>query len=236
MTRLLVLGLLAGLLASVVTFGVARLVGEPALDAAIAMKTTDSHTHATDTPDLSDTGGMSRHLQAGPGLFVGLAAVGVALGGILAISFAVARGRILHGSTRATVAWITALGFAAVIVVPMLKFPGNPPAVGNPETIGARTLAYFAFLALSLATLGPAVSAVKGIASRRRKMLIGAGIYAGVMSGAAILLPSFHEVDPAFPRDLLWQFRASTLAVQATLWASTGIAFGWLVERFGQSI
>ncbi len=236
MTRLLVFGLLAGLLASVMTFGVARLVGEPALDAAIALEVADSHAHAADTPNHPDAVGMSRRLQAGPGLFVGLAAIGAALGGILAISFAVARGRFLHGSTRATVGWITALGFAAVIVVPMLKFPGNPPAVGNSETIGARTLAYFAFLALSLATLGFAVSAVKGVPSRHRKMLIGAAIYAGVMTGAAIVLPSFHEVDPAFPGDVLWQFRASTLAVQATLWASTAIVFCWLVGRYGQSV
>lgn len=234
MTRLLVLGLLAGLLASVVTFGVALIVGEPALDAAIALEAADSDVHAAGTSEHSETVGMSRRMQAGPGLFVGLAAIGVALGGVMAISFAVAQGRFSHGSRRATVGWLAGLGFVAVIVVPMLKFPGNPPAVGNPETIGARTLAYFAFLALSLVALGLAVSSVRNISSRRRKMVIGGAIYAGVMAVAALLLPSFHEVDPAFPRDLLWQFRASTLAVQTTLWASTAIVFGWLVERYSK--
>ncbi|WP_176445274.1 CbtA family protein [Maliponia aquimaris] len=229
------LGLLAGLLASIVTFGVALVVGEPMLDAAIALESAESNAHAAGTSGPTDTDGMSRRMQAGPGLFVGLAAVGAALGGILAISFAVAQGRFSHGSRRATVGWLAALGFVAVIVVPMLKFPGNPPAVGNPETIGARTLAYFAFLGLSLAALGLAVSSVRNISSRRRKTLVGGAIYAGVMAVAAFLLPSFHEVDPAFPRDLLWQFRASTLAVQATLWTSTAILFGWLVERCSKS-
>ena len=45
---------------------------------------------------------------------------------------------------------LAASGFVAVYLVPYLKYPANPPAVGNPDTIGTRTGLYFVMIVLSI--------------------------------------------------------------------------------------
>ena len=54
---------------------------------------------------------------------------------------------------RTTAALLAISGIVAVYVVPNLKYPANPPSVGDPETIGMRTGLYFAMIAISLAAM-----------------------------------------------------------------------------------
>jgi hypothetical protein len=44
---------------------------------------------------------------------------------------------------------LAALAWWAIIVVPFIKYPANPPAVGDPETIGYRQSLYITMLLLS---------------------------------------------------------------------------------------
>ena len=44
-------------------------------------------------------------------------------------------------------------GFLAVYAVPILKYPANPPSIGNPDTIGLRTAIYFGMILLSLGSM-----------------------------------------------------------------------------------
>jgi predicted cobalt transporter CbtA len=46
-----------------------------------------------------------------------------------------------------------------------------------------------------------------------------------------LLLPTVNEVGEDFPATLLWQFRISSMATQATLWLSLGLVFAFLTER-----
>lgn len=55
--------------------------------------------------------------------------------------------------------------------------------------------------------------------------------YVLVIGLAYAFLPSFNEVGKDFPASLLWEFRLATLAVQATLWTTFGLVFGYLTER-----
>jgi hypothetical protein len=48
--------------------------------------------------------------------------------------------------------------FVVLVLVPQIKYPANPPSVGNPGTIGQRTALYFGMLALSAATVVAAFS------------------------------------------------------------------------------
>jgi hypothetical protein len=76
----------------------------------------------------------------------------VALGGLFSIAFAICYGRIGRFGPRATSALVAAGAFVAVELVPFLKYPANPPSVGNPATIGHRTVPYFTMIAVSAAT------------------------------------------------------------------------------------
>lgn len=240
--RLLLAGLFAGLLAGLLAFGIARIWGEPPIEAAIALEGGHDHgapAHAADEAHgVADTSGdedeaVSRATQAGLGLLVGMTVFGAALGGIFALVFALVQGRALQLGARATSAIIAAAGFVSVALVPFLKYPANPPAVGEAETIGLRTGMFFLMLAISVAGMAVAIWAARQDPRRDawNRTLTGAAVYAAVIAAAWWALPTINEVGPDFPGDLLWQFRTMSLVIQAALWAALGLLFGWLVER-----
>ena len=174
-------------------------------------------------------------MQAGIGLLTGTAVYGAALGGLLALVFAAVQGRAWSLDPRASAGLIALAGFIAAVVVPQLKYPANPPAVGHAETIALRTALFFLMLAISLAAM--VLAATVGAARARLSgdgwngALTGAAIYGGVVLAAGLLLPRIDEVPADFPADLLWRFRMAGLAVQAVLWGATGLIFGWLAAR-----
>jgi hypothetical protein len=255
--RLLLRGMIVGLIAAVFAFGVARVVGEPQLDRAIALEaasaeaggaadaattggTAHSHDHAAPDAGTGDAaheaghagahpGIFSRRAQSGLGLFTGLAIYGAAFGGLLALVFAFAWGRTFDLGPRGTAALLACLGFVALVLVPGLIYPANPPAVGDPDTIGLRTRLYFGMMALSVAGMVLAVWAARALHSRldawTAAVLAGFG-YAASMFVVALGLPAAAEAPPGFPAELLWQFRIAGLGIQAVLWAGIGIGFG----------
>ncbi|MEU6107516.1 CbtA family protein [Streptomyces albidoflavus] len=229
---LLVRGMLAGLAAGAAALLVAYFLGESRVDAAIALEEHAAgghHDHGGGEEEL-----VSRAMQATGGLATGVLVFGVAIGGIAAIAFCVALGRIGRFGPRATAAFVALGGLIAVYVVPFLKYPANPPAVGDGDTIGKRTALFFLLVLLSVLL---AVGAV--ILGRRLAPRLGnwnATVAAGTafllaVTLAYVFLPSYNEVGPDFPGQLLWQFRLATLAVQAVLWAVFGLVFGALAER-----
>lgn len=224
---LLVRGMLAGLLAGVAALLVAYFLGESRVDASIALEEAHGHDHGGE--EL-----VSRTMQATGGLATGILVFGIAVGGIAALVFCYALGRIGNFGPRATAALVAGAALLSVYLVPFLKYPANPPAVGDPETIGRRTGLFFLMVALSVLLAVAAVIAGRRLAPRlgnwNATIAASAG-YVLLIGLAYVFLPSFNEVGPDFPATLLWEFRLSTLAVQATLWVSFGLVFGALTER-----
>jgi predicted cobalt transporter CbtA len=234
MRSLLVWGLLAGLLGGVIAFGFASVFGEPPVEAAIAIEEQGGgHDHGTaedaDTAHAEEEPAeVSRGVQRTIGLAIATCAFGTALGGLVALAFAFAYGRLGPLGPRATAFTVTAVGFVAVVLVPYVTYPPNPPAVGHAETISDRTAAYFAMMAISV------VLAVVAVRLARAGWLaaVGAGLaYVVAVSVAGALLPSFHEVPEDFPAQTLWDFRLASLGTQLVLWATIGLAFVALLQR-----
>jgi Probable cobalt transporter subunit (CbtA) len=76
-----------------------------------------------------------------------------AVGGLFSLVFAFAYGRVGRLGPRATAALLALGGFVAIVLVPDIKYPANPPSIGNPETIGLRTELFFVMLVISVAAL-----------------------------------------------------------------------------------
>src|SRR4029450_8085237 len=93
---------------------------------------------------------VSRTLQESAGLGTGVILFGVAMGGIFALMFSVAYGRIGLRTARGTAALLGLFGFLGLFLVPLLKYPANPPAIGQEDTIGKRTVLYLAMVLLSV--------------------------------------------------------------------------------------
>ena len=222
--------MLAGLLSGVIAFGFAWMFGEPQVDVAIGF---EQHMHelAREAPEAEL---VSREVQSTIGLATGVIVYSCALGGIFALVFSYAYGRIGRLSPRGTAALLAAGGFGALILVPQIKYPANPPSIGDPQTIGPRTALYFMMIGLSV---GAAVAAVsKGRQLSRRlgnwnSTLIAGAAYLLVIAAGMMILPAVNEVPADFSATTLWRFRLASLGIEAVLWTALGLAFGILAER-----
>jgi predicted cobalt transporter CbtA len=231
MTRTLLLrGMLVGLVAGLVVFAFARRAGEPQVDRAIAFEANlDQAKGGAPEPEM-----VSRKIQKSFGLLTGVMVFGAALGGIFGLVFAYARGRLSPSRPRVLAALLAGIGFVVIVLVPSLKYPANPPSVGNPETIGVRTGAYFLLIAISIVVMSLALKA-KRLWSKSlgswNATLLAVVLYLLVVSVCAHFLPVIDEVPPGFPASLLWKFRIASWETQAIMWGVLGLLFGWMTER-----
>jgi predicted cobalt transporter CbtA len=226
-------GLLAGLLAGVVAFGVAYAVVEPSIDAAIAIEESAAHTHQA---GHAEEGGseVPRSLQSTLGLLTATAVAGTTLGALVGVLSALALGRFGGLGARGSTMLVTAIGFVSMFVVPFLAYPPNPPAVGQPETIGIRTALHFATVAISVIAAVTAVLVGRRLAARLGSWaaaLIGVAGYLLVCGVALGLLPRYDEVPADFPATVLYGFRIGSFGTQLALWAVLGVVLAELAHR-----
>ncbi|WP_205695685.1 CbtA family protein [Conexibacter sp. SYSU D00693] len=227
--RGLVAGAIGGLLAGVFAF----FVGEPLVQDAIDIEEAGSASAAL-TPVLAHISdwSVSRGEQRG-GLFLATILYGTCFGALFALVFAVVRGRMAARDDWQLSTRLAGLLFVALVLLPFLKYPANPPAVGDPETINERTWQYLAMLAGGIFALLAAYrvrNAVADDAPWKRPVAAGATF----LALAAVLylgMPKLDEVPADFPPTLLWEFRLSALGTQAILWAGLGTAYGILSLR-----
>jgi predicted cobalt transporter CbtA len=231
MTRiLLVRGMLAGAVAGLLVFALARWIGEPQVERAIAFETSIDHAKGeAPEPEI-----VSRRIQSTLGLLTATVVDGTAVGGIFALVFAFALGRMPVRSPRALSAVLAGLGFVTVAVVPALKYPANPPSVGNPETIGARTAAFFLMIIFSMVSMVLAVQIERHFHTRLgvwNASLVAVASFVIATAATFHFLPDFDEVPAAFPVTLMWKFRVAALEMQLLLWGVLGFLFGWFADR-----
>ena len=230
MHQLLLRGMLVGIVAGLLAFGFAKVFGEPPVDRAIAFEASEAKAKG-EAPDPEI---FSRQVQASIGLLTGVVVYGAALGGIFSLVFAILYGRFTRLSPRACAALLALLGFIAIYGVPYLKYPANPPSIGEPATIGIRTGLYFSMMLLSIVAMMVAFSLgrlTEAKLGRWNATLLGCLAFVVMVGIAQAVLPGINEVPSAFPASTLWQFRIAALGIQAVLWASIGVLFGFLTDR-----
>ena len=212
-------GALAGLAGGAALAAVLLVAGEGPLQRAI---------------DLEPAGGgelITRTGQRAGGVVAALL-----VGAVLGVAFSVALALIRRPSSPATDSWLAPVGWAALAftvlhLVPFLKYPPNPPGIGESGTVGRRTGLYLALLAWSV------VAAWAG--SRARRWLTRRGhtdavarpgavaVTAGLLLVAFAFLPAGPDPD-AVPASIVWSFRLASIGGWAGFWAVTGTVLAWL--------
>ena len=237
---LLIRGMLVGIVAGLLSFGFLKIYGEPPVDIAIAFETQqdlakESSANPNGTPAEHHDELVSRKVQAGLGLFTAVMAYCTAFGGLFALAFAFAYGRTPGVFTPQAVSLLlAAAGFVAVYLVPSLKYPANPPSVGDPQTIGMRTALYFIMIAISIAAMIGAVAFKRLLLARFgdwNATVAVAAYYIAIVVVAGFLLPAVNEVPADFPAVVLWKFRVASIGAQFIMWATFGVLFGAAAER-----
>jgi predicted cobalt transporter CbtA len=230
---LLIRGMLVGLVAGLLVFGFGKVFGEPAVEQAISFEAKLNQAKPNSSmaaePEL-----VSRGVQASYGLFTGVVIYCAAFGGLFALVFAFAHGRVSGFGPRGVSALLAGAGFIAIYLVPGLKYPANPPAVGDPDTIGYRTALYFLMITISIAAMIAAVMVRQLLLPRRGAWpasLTAAACYVVIVAIAQRVLPRINETPDGFSATALWDFRIASLGMQFVMWAVLGLLFGWLTER-----
>jgi len=228
--NLLLCGLLAGLCGGLLATGFARVVGETQINQAIAFE--DSQYKAQGLPPEKPV--VSRSLQSSLGLLTAAVVYGLALGGLFALAFAAAYGRIGRASPARTSILMAAGAFVVLYLVPFIKYPANPPSVGDPDTITKRTALYLIMILISLLAAIAAVRLRKVLSERwsgtTATLVAGFGFLLVVVVAGA-LLPPINEVPKTFPAVTLFRFREASLGMQLVIWTTIGLVFAATAER-----
>lgn len=157
--------------------------------------------------------------------------IGVIFGVVCAMLWA--RLPVLSTFTRSI--RLAALGFVGWVLIPALKYPANPPSVGDSATVGQRTSSFLALLATSLFLMFAVWSLCRWLTERgmegARRFGIVVGVYSFIIGLLYALLPGSGDDSSAIPADLLWHFRLDSIGGQLLLWTTMGTAFGWLATR-----
>lgn len=226
--KLLICGLVAGACAGVLATGFAELAGEPSIGNAISFEARQAQA-AGDAPEHEL---VSRSVQSTAGLLTAAVVYGLALGGLFALVFGYVYGRVARTSPRKTALSLAAAAFVVVFLVPFVKYPAVPPGVGNPDTIGYRTLLLGSMIAISLLAAIAAVRIRRAASARvspESALAIAAVVYLAIVVVAGLALPAVNEVPRAFPATTLWQFRQASVGMNAILWATIGVVFAAVV-------
>lgn len=160
--RVILRGALSGFIAGAFAFVFAKLFAEPQINKAIDYesgrdavldqlnKAAGQHV-APDGPEI-----FSRHVQSTIGIASGLIGFGAAMGALIAVAYLVLHGRF-RIRPRTLALLIAGFGFLGVFMLPFVKYPANPPAIGHTFTITTRGHLYLTMVACSLLLLGLAV-------------------------------------------------------------------------------
>ena len=267
MVRALVLrGAAVGAFGGLLAYLFAWVFAEPAIQASIDYEAGRSEAEAAiaaaagEVPGGDDPELFSRAIQGNVGLGVGVVAFGVAVGLFFAVAFCMAYGRTGNLRPRPLALLMALGGFLTLFLVPFVKYPANPPAVGDHDTIRDRAALWLLMVvaavvcAVAAAWLGQRLRARYGTSNAT---LIACAAFVVVIGAIMAVLPALGELSmhaahgggaltetpqplrdaaglivyPGFDADVLWQFRVASIGAQAILWAAIGLTFAPLAER-----
>ena len=221
--------IIAGFSAGLIHGLVNLVVVEPYLDTSIGIENQNKFLQGElkDTPQFWDEFSKYRTWQKESAILSG-GILGLSTGALFGIVFSYSRNKLpsQHNVKKALI--LAGIMWFTLFFIPFLKYPANPPTVGDPDTIAFRSSAYIAFIALSgFGALGFAKSYSK---LKNKKFLIPVG-YTVYMIVVFLLMPQNPDKITA-PSDLLYDFRIASLSTMTLYWLVNAVILGLLWQKF----
>jgi predicted cobalt transporter CbtA len=156
--------------------------------------------------------------------------LGVSLGALFGVVFALTHNSIPGSNNKKKALILAAVMLLVIYIVPALKYPANPPAVGDPETIYYRESLYITLLTVSgLSALGLAFLYRK-LGDKKGKQIVIPVIYIGIIAAAFMILPPNPDEITA-PMDLVMGFRIASGLTMSAFWGLLGLILGALWDK-----
>ena len=213
---------LAGAIAGTILGAMNQAAVEPFIERAIELETQNT---AQSGQIINPTEFAAYRLWQRGGEIAAGTVLGLSIGSLFGIVFAYARSSVPGSNNKKKGLIVAGIMWFTLFLMPVLKYPANPPAVGDPETIYYRQTLYLAFLAISgFSALGLALLYRKMGSLRTKKAIIPAA-YGAIMIGAYLAMPA--NPDPLnAPMDLVIGFRITSAITISMFWCLLGFIFG----------
>ena len=225
----LISGGLAGLVHGTINFAIV----EPYLDQAIGLENESlfASGEAEDTLEFWAEYESYRIWQKSGQVLAGVI-LGLAMGSLFGIVFALSRNSLPGKNIVTKAVFLSGLMWFTLYLIPFLKYPANPPTVGEADTVVLRMILYVSFIIIS----GIGVIVFYKLLTKLNKnkkyfALIG---YAGLMVIAFIIMPDNPDEITA-PMNLVNEFRFVSVLGVSSFWGSVGIILGSLWKKFDKT-
>lgn len=147
---------------------------------------------------------------------------GIVLGLVLTVVFVSVRNRVALPTDAHVAVAAGSLLFLVHGLVPWLKYPPNPPGVGDPESVDERTVAYLGLIALAICTVVLAHEVARRLARRHVeppwRWFAAVAVTVVLLATGYVVLPAADPIPTGVGADLLWRFRLVSLGGLAAMW------------------
>jgi hypothetical protein len=216
-------GALAGTILGIINLGLV----EPYIDQAIGIEIQNS-VSSGENVDLSEIAHYRIWQKSGE--IVAAAIYGISLGALFGIVFTYSKNTLPGTNNKKKALFLAGILWVVLYLVVAIKYPANPPAVGNPETIYYREALYVTFIAISSFTALVLAFLWKRVKINSKKILFPL-VYAGIMIAAYLAMPANPD-SINISMELVQNFRVWTAVTIGIFWGLLGIIFGSLWDKF----
>ena len=216
-------GVIAGIILAFLNLGIV----EPTIDKAIALEV-QKQVSAGENVNMSEL--IDYRYWQKAGAFAGGAIYGAGLAALFGVIFVFARNKLPGKNNKQKAIFLAGIMWFVLFLMVALKYPANPPAVGDPETIYYRETLYIGYIMISgLAAFGMSVIWIK--TRINSKKIIIPLMYAVIMVTAYVIMPpNTDKIEISM--DLIQTFRILSAITIGVFWGILGIIFGSFWDKF----
>ena len=152
----------------------------------------------------------------------------MSIGALFGIVFAYSRNSLPKGHTVKKTFVLAAIMWLTIFLIPFLKYPANPPTVGEADTVILRQTLYLLFIAISGFSAVGFSRLYKKLENKKYLAFVGYAVF--ITAVFFIMPPSPDEVTA--PMDLVNGFRTMSVMAVTIFWIAEAIILGALWQRY----
>ena len=225
----IVIVLVSGFVAGTIHGAVNLAIVEPYLDEAIGIENQAlfESGEAEDTSQFWVEYNAYRDWQKSGQLLAG-GILGMSIGALFGIVFAYSRNSLPKGHTVKKTFVLAAIMWLTIFLIPFLKYPANPPTVGEADTVILRQTLYLLFIAISGFSAVGFSRLYKKLENKKYLAFVGYAVF--ITAVFFIMPPSPDEVTA--PMDLVNGFRTMSVMAVTIFWIAEAIILGLLWQKY----
>ena len=226
-----IITLFSGAIAGTILGLINQAIVEPIIDKAISIET---QLHIAKGENIDTVQQAQYRMWQKEGEVIAAAMYGISLSALFGIVFGYSRRSLPGFNNKRKALFLAAIMFFVIFLIPSLKYPANPPAVGNPDTIYYREILYVAFIAVSgFSALALALSyrKLKTYLSDKTALVIVPLTYAIIMISTYLVFPPNPD-RITIPTNLIISFRIASMFTIGVFWGVLGMIVGLFWDKF----